>query len=149
MPKIPFFLIVFFLFFIIIVLVIFYFDRGTERQVCFKNNCFSVELAQTEVERNGGLMLRNELPADRGMLFIFEQEGLYAFWMKNTLIPLDIIWINQNKEVVFIAENVQSCIQDFCPSINPDNNASYVLELNAGTANKIGLKVGDTLIMNY
>ncbi|MDD5146456.1 MAG: DUF192 domain-containing protein [Candidatus Pacebacteria bacterium] len=122
---------------------------GETKKVCFGGNCFRVELAQTEAERNKGLMFRDKLGPDRGMLFIFEQEGLYPFWMKNTLIPLDMIWINQNKEVVFIVENVQPCVQDFCPSINPDINASYVLELNAGTANKIGLKVGDTLTMNY
>ena len=56
-----------------------------------------------------GLMFRENMDSDRGMLFIFEKEGEYPFWMKNTLIPLDIIWINKDKEVVFISENAQPC----------------------------------------
>jgi len=116
-----------------------------ENQVCFKNNCFEVELARTTTERNRGLMFRESLNQDKGMLFIFDREGEYPFWMKNTLIPLDIIWINENKEVVFISENTQSCEKDPCPSVNPGKNAEYVLELNGGTAQKIGLNIGDTL----
>ena len=91
-----------------------------------------------------GLMFREKMDADKGMLFIFEKEGEYPFWMKNTLIPLDIIWINEDKEVVFISENAQPCNEEYsCSSINPGNNAKYVLEINGGISEKIGLKIGD------
>lgn len=117
------------------------------KQVCFKNKCFNVELAQTPEEKKIGLMYRQKLDFNAGMLFVYEKEGEYSFWMKNTLIPLDIIWINKNKEVVFIKENIQPCLEkDKCESVNPNKVASYVLELNAGIINEINLKIGDKLI---
>jgi uncharacterized membrane protein (UPF0127 family) len=63
--------------------------------------------------------------------------------MKNTHIPLDIIWINANKEVVFISEFTEPCKTFFCPQINPQVNAKYVLEINAGLSQKFDFKVGD------
>lgn len=117
-------------------------------RVCFENNCFNVELARTREEQAQGLMFRQSLGRDRGMLFIFTEEGMYNFWMKNTLIPLDIIWINENKEVVFISENTQPCEKDPCPLFNPDKKAKYVLEINEGVSKEIGLKVGDRLDFN-
>ncbi|MFH1671611.1 MAG: DUF192 domain-containing protein [Candidatus Portnoybacteria bacterium] len=118
-----------------------------DNQVCLKDNCFKVELAQTKEERGQGLMFRESLDSDRGMLFVFEKEGIYSFWMKNTLIPLDIIWINEQKEVVFIKENVQPCGND-CFSINPEKMAKYVLEISGGMTQKIGLSLGDKLEFN-
>lgn len=116
-------------------------------RVCFENNCFSTELASTPKEREQGLMFRNNMAQDEGMLFVFDQEGEYSFWMKNTLIPLDIIWLSEKKEVVFMAQNSQPCLADDCPFINSENKARYVLELNAGGAEKIGLKTGDRATM--
>lgn len=113
-------------------------------QVCFQSHCFNVELAKTDEEKDRGLMFKKSLDPDKGMLFIYEKEGVYPFWMENTLIPLDIIWINQNKEIIFINENSRPCENSHtCPSINPYKNARYVLEINGGTAEKIGLKIGD------
>lgn len=121
-----------------------------QSQVCFKNYCFNVELAKTAEEINNGLMFRENLDSDRGMLFIFEKEGEYPFWMKNTLIPLDIIWINKDKEVVFVSENTQPCEEGKpCLSVNPDRDAEYILEVNGGTAEKIGLKVGDKITIKF
>ena len=117
-----------------------------QNQVCFKNYCFKVELAKTAEEISRGLMFRKTLDSDRGMLFVFEKEGNYYFWMKNTLIPLDIIWINKDNEVVFISDETKPCEEEYsCPSVNPDKNAKYVLELNGGTAKKIGLGAGDKI----
>jgi hypothetical protein len=116
------------------------------KKVCFNNNCFLVELAQTQKEISRGLMFRDSLAQNRGMLFIFEVQGVYDFWMKNTKIPLDIIWLNEEKEVVFIKNNAPPCQEDFCPSIRPNIEASYVLEINAGLAEKIGLKNGDKFV---
>jgi len=116
-----------------------------EERVCFEEDCFYVELAQTPEQRNRGLMFRNKLEENRGMLFVFDHEGVYSFWMKNTFIPLDIIWLNENKEVVYIEKNAQPCLEDKCPSFKPDKEAKYVLEINGGMVDKIGLKLGDYL----
>ena len=117
-------------------------DQGT---VCFEGHCFGVELAQTVDQRAKGLMFRKRLDPDKGMLFVYETEGEYSFWMKNTLIPLDIIWINKDKQVAFIGKDIQPCKSERCPSLSPNVRAKYVLELNAGITEKIGLGVGDKL----
>lgn len=114
-------------------------------QVCFRNSCFSVELATTPQQQEQGLMYRQSLGKNNGMLFIFPNEGVYPFWMKNTLIPLDMIWIDKSDKVVFISENVQPCKVEICPITIPAAEATYVLEVNAGAAKEIGLKVGDKL----
>jgi hypothetical protein len=119
--------------------------KEEKNQVCFKNNCFNVELALTEKEKEKGLMFRKSLGQNWGMFFVFDKEEKYSFYMKNTLIPLDIIWINANNEVVFISENTMPCEKDFCPSIEPVREAKYVLEINGGLVEKIGLKIGDKL----
>jgi len=119
-----------------------------QSQVCFRNYCFYVELSKTPEELSSGLMFRERLDDNRGMLFIFETEGDYPFWMKNTLIPLDIIWLNKNKEVVFISENAQPCKEDPCPSIEPHKDAKYVLEINGGLSQKLGFKIGDKINFN-
>lgn len=113
--------------------------------VCAKEKCFTVELAKTRNQIERGLMFREKMDKGNGMLFIFDKEGSYSFWMKNTLIPLDIIWINENKEVVFINGNTQPCKDLVCPQVNPKTKAKYVLELNAGIASEISLKVGDKI----
>lgn len=114
-------------------------------EVCFKSTCFQVEIADNSQLRQQGLMYRTQLDADKGMFFIFDEEGIYPFWMKNTLIPLDIIWINENKEVVYIENKAQPCKQDICKSYNPNKEAKYVLEINAGLSDKIGLKINSKL----
>lgn len=113
--------------------------------VCVNENCFTVEIAETEAQRTKGLMNRSKLDEDKGMLFIFNKEGVYPFWMKNTLIPLDIIWIDNNYKVVFIGKNVQPCKSLICPTTKPLVKAKYVLEINAGISDKLGIKVGDIL----
>ena len=112
-------------------------NRGNE--ICFEDNCFNVEIAADYASRARGLMFRENLSENSGMLFIFEQEGIYPFWMKNTLIPLDMIWINADKEVVYIKENAVPLSLD---NINPDRNALYVLEINGGRARELGIDVG-------
>ena len=114
--------------------------------VCINDDCFFVELAKTRKETAKGLMYRESLDQDKGMLFIFDEEREHSFWMKNTLIPLDMIWINKDKEVVDIKKNVQPCVQEECEIFKPSNRASYVLELNAGQSDKTNIKIGDGLI---
>jgi uncharacterized membrane protein (UPF0127 family) len=120
------------------------------KQVCFKSNCFYVEIATTTEEKNRGLMFRENLDADKGMFFIFRSEGKYSFWMKNVLIPLDIIWINANQEVVFISKNSQPCIEEYsCFPIDPKRNAKYILEVNGGIVEQIELNIGDKVDFLY
>lgn len=82
------------------------------------------------------------------MLFIFDSSGDYPFWMKNTLIPLDIIWISKDKKVVDIKENAKPCRSEMCETYSPKSDAKYVLEINGGLANKYKIKVGDALSFN-
>jgi uncharacterized membrane protein (UPF0127 family) len=117
-------------------------------RVCFKVNCFNVSLALTPDEQSKGLMFIKQLDDDKGMFFIFEKDGIYPFWMKNTLIPLDIIWIDSNNSVVFMSKNTQPCTLT-CDSINPEKQARYVLEINAGIADRIGIAVGDNITIDY
>jgi len=116
------------------------------KEACYQNHCFKVEIADNPFKRTLGLMFQEKMDQDKGMLFIFEEEGIYHFWMKNTLIPLDIIWLNKEKKVVFIEKNVQPCKQIICPQINAEKLAKYVLEINAGLAEKINLNFEDQII---
>ncbi|MCX6721084.1 MAG: DUF192 domain-containing protein [Candidatus Staskawiczbacteria bacterium] len=128
---------------VVLICLFFYF---TPKLACTKDKCFYVELAKTPAELEKGLMYRAKLEDDKGMLFILGREGVYPFWMKNTLIPLDIIWIGKDKKVVFISKNSQPCGQEVCPQINPGVVASYVLEINAGISERIGLKKGIDMV---
>lgn len=125
-------------------------QRGLKQnKVCFRSYCFSVELAKTKISQAKGLMFARELAWDRGMLFVFKEEAPRSFWMKNTLIPLDVIFLNRNKEVVAIEKNAQPCRGDSCGSIRPQEPSKYVLELNADIADKINLKIGDRLWFEF
>jgi uncharacterized protein len=120
-------------------------DNNSEiSQVCFEEKCFDIEIADSDEERQTGLMFRESLAENAGMLFIFEGNGVYGFWMKNTLIPLDIIWINSDMVVVFIKENALPCIEGGeCIGYGPNQEALYVLEVNSGVVEEIGLSIGE------
>jgi uncharacterized protein len=133
------------LIFMMVFLNYFYKKEYSQPQVCFKKNCFLVDLALTEKERMTGLMFKENLEREKGMLFIFENENDHSFWMKNVLIPLDIIWLDQNKKVIYLAENCQPCLDPHCPSIKPNGRAKYVLEIKGGISQEIGLSVGERL----
>lgn len=124
-------------------------EKQKKNAICFAENCFNIEIADTPEEREKWLMFRESMWTDDAMLFIFETEQKYGFWMKNTRIPLDMIWINANKEVVYIENNVQPCWEDWsitntCPSYRTDTPALYVLEINAGLAKTLNINVADT-----
>ena len=104
-----------------------------------------VELAIDEATRTQGLMYRDRLAQDRGMLFFFPQSGEYPFWMKNTLIPLDMVWIDDHRRIAHIASNVPPCTADPCPNYPPNAAARYVLEFAAGVAAKHHLRNGQVL----
>lgn len=104
-----------------------------------------LEIANSDELRAQGLMYRDHLPPDAGMLFFFPSDGFYAFWMKNTRIPLDMIWIDANRRVVDVRFEVPPCKADPCPSYPPKGNSRYVLEVAGGVARQHGLKAGDVL----
>ena len=81
------------------------------------------------------------------MLFMFPRNDVYSFWMKNTLIPLDMIWIDEGRKIVHLKQDVQPCRADPCPSYSPEVSARYVLELPAGDAARRGITVGDEVTM--
>ena len=102
-----------------------------------------VELAQNDETRARGLMFRDQMDADHGMLFVHDREEPQAYWMKNTRIPLDILYFDDDRKLVSQQRDVPTCsLGDACPSYPSDAPARYVLELNAGEAARLGLKDG-------
>ena len=101
-----------------------------------------VELANTEKEREVGLMNRNSMPADQGMLFDFKETRLVTMWMKNTYIPLDMVFMDEAGTVTHVAANAQPLDLSIISSRGP---VRYVLELNGGAAARFGIKPGDRL----
>ena len=105
-------------------------------------HAFSVELATNAAERAVGLMNRKELPEGRGMLFDFHDDQPVQFWMHNTYIPLDMIFIAGDGRVVRVAENAKPMSDDLIPSGRP---VRAVLEVIGGTARKFGIAPGDRI----
>jgi len=115
-----------------------------------KGKKVKVEIARTPAQRARGLMFRTDLPKNSGMLFIFETEALHGFWMANTKIPLDIVWIDSTGKIVDISKNTPPCtqtgnLQAICKTYKPKIPALYVLELNGGWTNENELKIGDNV----
>ncbi|AMJ56137.1 MULTISPECIES: DUF192 domain-containing protein [Stenotrophomonas] len=107
---------------------------------------YHVELAQNDETRARGLMFREQMDADRGMLFVHDREEPQAYWMKNTKIPLDILYFDSQRRLVGQQRDVPPCSAgDMCPPYPSFNPALYVLELNAGQAAKLKLEDGAVL----
>ena len=110
---------------------------------------FSVEIADDDAERAQGLMFRDAMDADRGMLFIHEREEPQSYWMKNTKIPLDILYFDGQRRLVSMQRDVPPCsLGDRCPPYPSDEPALYVLELNAGEAARLKLSEGAQLTIS-
>jgi uncharacterized protein len=105
-------------------------------------HAFSVELAANDAERERGLMYRKELPEGHGMLFDFQTEQPVQFWMHNTYIPLDMIFIAGDGRIVHVTENAKPMSDDLIPSEHP---VRAVLEVIAGTVHKFGIAPGDRI----
>ena len=101
-----------------------------------------VEIADTDAKRELGLMHRPSLGSNKGMLFIFDKEEAHTFWMKNTLISLDMLFINADRRVITIAPNTTPLSE---ATIAPQGPVQYVLEVNAGYAAKNGVRVGNQI----
>jgi len=112
------------------------------------DSSFNVDFAITPAEKAKGLMYRSSIPDDYGMLFIFDENAPRSFWMKNTLIPLDMIFVGSDMKVVEIKAAVPPCESDPCPSY-VSLPAKYVFEINSGLAEKNNIKVGSVMSCSY
>ena len=118
-------------------------------EVELKGQLIGLEVAKTPQQQAIGLMARESLPDDRGMLFPFEPARPVSFWMKNVLIPLDMVFIHDD-EIVAIARDVPPCETTPCPTYGPDGQVvDYVLELRGGRATELGLENGDRLEIEW
>jgi hypothetical protein len=106
---------------------------------------YKVEVAVTPEEQVQGLMFRESLPQRSGMLFLFADRAPHTFWMKNTMIPLDMIWMDEAGRVLFVSAETPPCKADPCPSYGPEVPAASVLEIAGGMAAKEKVTVGSTI----
>ena len=106
-----------------------------------------VSLALTPEEQARGLMFIKDLPSDKGMLFLFKTDEQRAFWMKNCFVSLDLIWLDQDFQVVDITHDAPPCQADPCPNYYPSRAIRNVLEVLGGTAKEHHLQVGERLVV--
>jgi len=110
-----------------------------------KGQRFSIEIADNDAAREHGLMDRESMPQDHGMLFVFQDDAPRAFWMKNCKFPQDMLFFDADRRLVSVQHDVPACTADPCPPYSSGAPARYVLELNAGQARKLGLAPGDEM----
>ncbi len=115
-------------------------------QINVANQVIQLEVARTAAQQEIGLMYRTELAKDRGMVFLFDSPRRVGFWMKNTLIPLDMVFLLKGK-VQAISNNAQPCKADPCPIYGSNALVDQVIELRAGRAKELGLKQGDRILL--
>ena len=108
----------------------------------------NVEVANTEIERRNGLSNRQYLGDHDGMWFIFDEDVKNSFWMKDMLIPLDIIFVDSSGFIVDIKENNTPCTDSYCPSILSSSTYRYVLEVNANFCEENGVEVGHSITVH-
>lgn len=123
-------------------------DKISIIKVNLGDETFDLETAITHEEKIQGLMFVENMPRNNGMIFIYGGEGERFFWMKNTLIPLDMIFINFNKEIVEIKKNIQPCMEDPCEKYQSTTPAMHVIEINAGLSDELELSIGDKIDLN-
>lgn len=110
-----------------------------------KGQTYTIEIAEDDASRAHGLMERESMPADHGMLFVFQDDAPRAFWMKNCKFPQDMLFFDAERRLISVQRNVPPCVSDPCPAYSSGAPARYVLELNAGQADQIGAHPGDEL----
>lgn len=112
--------------------------------VSFEDTVFEMWIADTPIKRSRGLAQVANLSSDKGMLFVFEELSNYPFWMKDMFIDIDILWLNDQKEVVYIKEKAQP--EDYPDSYIPEAHALYVIEIQGGLVEELSIEVGDTFV---
>ena len=133
---------------VLLIIILIVFGRPKEKSLpnsiglTIKHQDYYLEIAQNSRQRSKGLSGRDQICSNCGMLFVFKKEGIYPFWMKNTKIPLDMIWIDSDNKVVKIATALETNSEKEYANDKP---AKYVIELNANEVFKLDLKIGDTI----
>lgn len=112
-------------------------------RVELRDQTYRVELAETPEAQARGLMFRDSMPEDHGMLFIFPDTAMRGFWMKNCKFPQDMLFFDEDMRLVSVQKRVPPCHSESCPSYSSGAPAKYVLELNAGQADRLGVQSGD------
>ena len=125
-------------------------DKGLGTITTPAGTTIFVEIADSPDSRAKGLMFRPSMAADRGMFFLFPEPGDHAFWMKNTLISLDMFWLDESGTILHLESDVPVCTRkdDGCPRYQSPHKSLQILELNAGMAKKFDLAVGSQLTIN-
>jgi hypothetical protein len=116
---------------------------GTLVEVMIKDHVVMAVIASNPEEQAKGLMFKPTIADNEAMLFVYQRDNSYSFWMKNTKVALDIIWFDAGKRAVYIKENFLPCTKDPCPAETPPQKARYVLEVKSGTVKKTNFKLGD------
>ena len=125
-----------------------YIKSGYGKVVFFEQRLtIEVELATTKKQRATGLMFRDYLAPDKGMLFVFEEETIQKVWMKDTLISLDIVFVSSEGEIVSIIKGLQPCTKKTCDIYDSTKSAKYMLEINAGVVDCNNIGIGQMLII--
>ena|SRR3989338_1441751 len=137
-------------FLILLIGYAFYKDfNGNSKEICVENKtCFSIEVADSLDERKIGLSDKNSIEENEGMLFIFQQEEIPGFWMKDMGFPIDIVWIDKNMKITGIEKSLEPCEEGKeCPVFYPSRNIMYVLEISSGLSDKYGFEEGDSVYL--
>jgi uncharacterized membrane protein (UPF0127 family) len=124
------------------------FSRG-EINFYNQHQTIKVEIANTKAQLEKGLMFREKLADNQGMLLMFKQEEITKIWMKNMLIPLDIIFISSQNQVVSILKNIPPCLKSPCNIYKSNAPSKTVLELNAGKIDQYKIKIGDKVALSF
>jgi hypothetical protein len=116
------------------------FPRGT---IKIDDTVLEVQIADTEPRRIRGLMFQDQLPFDQGMIFVFNESGVYSLWMLNMQFPLDMMWFDEDGAIVHIEKNIPPCKTPTqimaCQSIIPSGDAKYILEVTSGFIDKFSI----------
>lgn len=131
---------------IAILLIIFFLVINFKKpMICIENKkCFNVFLATNSETRQIGLSNYGSLDENFGMLFIFQEENIPSFWMKNMNFSIDLIWIDSDNKIIGFEKNMNKCLEN-CSLYYPDNLIKYAIEINSGLINKYNLKINDSV----
>jgi len=136
------------LLFVLLVFLVACLPQDSQPFVEFGDSKFFVKVVETPEDLQKGLMFVESMPENEGMLFIFGDSAPRTFWMKNTLIPLDMIFIDENFVVVDVKEDIPPCKADPCGTYPSGKNSKFVVELNAGSVKEHNISVGDIMRMS-
>ncbi len=121
-----------------------YIESYSDTKLMINDYTFNTEIASTKEQKAKGMMFRPNIKENQAMLFAYESPRKMYFWMKNMLIPLDILFFDKNKKLVEIKKNVPPCLTSDCPTYPTQlNNSQFVLEIKSGLADSLNIKVGD------